>query len=145
MGLLYNCIHLTDDSPRTGLYTNMVFPYTKKINLIFTLCMLPESPLLENAIRTKISYAGHEKYDIEFFPFSSLNHAWIQRGGGGGDTGSPDHPPPLPKTHTPENHKLYGFLKGISNWTPPGKSWTPPPPPGKCWTPSGTLENYSFL
>ena len=32
----------------------------------------------------------------------------IQRGGGGG-AGGPD---PL------ENHKLYGFLLGISNWTP---------------------------
>ena len=31
-------------------------------------------------------------------------------------------PPPL------ENHKLYGFLYEISNWTPPPpeKSWTPP-------------------
>ena len=37
-------------------------------------------------------------------------------GSRGGDRGSG---PPL------ENHKLYGFLKGISNWTPP------PPPPWK--------------
>ena len=45
----------------------------------------------------------------------------IQRG----DRGS-GHPPP-------ENHKLYGFQKGISNWTPP------PPPPGKSWTPPGNV------
>ena len=41
----------------------------------------------------------------------------------GGDRGSR---PPL------ENHKLYGFLQGISNWTPVEK--VGPPPPEKCWT-----------
>ena len=44
-----------------------------------------------------------------------------------------------------ENHKLYEFLKGISNWTPP-----PPPrkkldPTGKCWTHSGTLKMIGFF
>ena len=39
--------------------------------------------------------------------------------GGGGDRGSG---PPL------ENHKLYGFIKGISNWTPLEKVGPPPPP-----------------
>ena len=59
------------------------------------------------------------------------------RGGGGGGAGDWT-PRPL------ENHKLYGFLKVISNWTPPPcKSWSPPP--GKCWTPSGTLKNDRFL
>ena len=44
-----------------------------------------------------------------------------------GGTGGPD---PL------ENHKLYGFLKGISNWTPP-PPWKKldPPPPGNVGLP----------
>ena len=46
----------------------------------------------------------------------------IQRGG----TGGPDPPPP-------ENHKLYGFQKGISNWTPP-------PPPEKVGPPLEMLD-----
>ena len=37
-----------------------------------------------------------------------------------------------------ENHKLYGYLYGISNWTPP-----PHPPPWKSWTPP--LENVGPL
>ena len=67
------------------------------------------------------------EYDYELM----TSEVRIQREGGQGSG------PPL------ENHKLYGFLQGISNWTPPGKSWTPPP--GKCRTPSGTLKNDRFL
>ena len=48
-------------------------------------------------------------------------HGGIQRGGG-----QVPGPPQL------ENHKLYWFLSGISNWThhppPPGNSLNPPPP-----------------
>ena len=43
----------------------------------------------------------------------------------------------------PENHKLYGFLYGISNCISPLEKVGPPS--GKYWTLSGTLEKYSFL
>ena len=60
---------------------------------------------------------------------------WIQ----GGDRGSgPPPPPPPPPPHPAENHNLYGFQQGISNWTPPPLEKVGPP--GKCWTPSGTLK-----
>ena len=53
----------------------------------------------------------------------------------GGGTGGPD---PL------ENHKLYGVLWGISNWTLSLEK-VGPPTPGKSWTSSVTLKNESFL
>ena len=53
--------------------------------------------------------------------YYSLNHEAVRaapsvdpEGGGGRGSG-----PPL------ENHKLNGFLLGISNWTPPGKKLDP--------------------
>ena len=43
-----------------------------------------------------------------------------------------------------ENHKIYGFLYGISNWTPPlppEKRWTRPPPLEYAGQHSRTLKN----
>ena len=72
--------------------------------------MLPESPLLENSIRTKISYAGHEKYDNEFFPHWTMHGS---RGGVGG-TGSPTPPPPPPPppthTHKHTHRKITSYM-----------------------------------
>ena len=62
---------------------------------------------------------------------------WLQVRIQRGDRGS-GPPPPL------ENHKLYGFQQGISNWTPP-PPWKKLDPPGKCWTPSGTLKMIVFF
>ena len=57
------------------------------------------------------------------FDFLATGLWYDHKCGSRGGTGGPD---PLLI-----NHKLYGFLQGISNWTPP-------PAPGKSWTP---LEN----
>ena len=46
--------------------------------------------------------------------------------GGPGGTGGQEPPPPPPPM---KNHKIYWFLLGTSNWTPPS-------PPWKSWTPS---------
>ena len=53
-------------------------------------------------------------------------------GGGGGRT-------PL------ENHKLYGFQQGISNWTPPPWKSLDPPPTLENVGPLWNLKNDSFL
>ena len=79
------------------------------------MCMLPESSLLENAIRTKM-------YDIEFFltePCTDLK----------GGTGGPDAPGKSQvRWVSIGNLQLDPHRKKLDHPPPP------PPLPGKCWT-----------
>ena len=59
--------------------------------------------------------------------------------GGGQGVQTPPPPPPL------ENHKLYGFLQDLSNWTPHPLWKKLDPPPLKKLDPLWNLENDSFL
>ena len=65
---------------------------------------------------SRVSSVAIRLSSSEILQVFKFYHGRIQRGAG-------------VRTPLLENHKLYWFQLGISNWTPlPGNSWTPPPP-----------------